>query len=841
MSPIQSEVFSVSLQPSKTKQFVALVRKDWRLKTREWLLTFVAVFVPLFQMSILLILQSALLKRPDSNPQPTQFPKLTTLCTSCVHVAYVNDSTTINSVITQLQSLILANEPTAVFQAFDSETSLRTYQVANTVVAGVAFTNVSSALTGGAGLSTYTIYANETVFTSGYATSRFTTLQLYVDRVLVNLARSAKGLAALPNPLNYTSSATGITYTYVAGALASSIAYLAPYYLAFSMQPISANVQIRLANEKHKGVKPFLILMGLDSTVYLFSACFSEFCFAIPTILLATLLLTVGNIIIYSSPLWTFLCLFLYLLSLLSQGALLSAFVYNPRVVSLSSNLFMAVNLVVYALGALYVWGRPAKLSLSWIMMLLPGVAFARGIDILQQSDLNLAGITLSNVSTTEMPKVLGMLTLDIVIWWFLAWYVQLRYPGMNGPGLSRTFFLSSEFWFGPKSDTTSNKEMPLSETVSPNIDPVDLSAIPQESRNIAALSHVVKVFTGSSDDEGQVKGGITRLIELFKAKDETRAIDDVSLSLNQGQIVGVLGHNGSGKTTLCNLLCGLMVPTSGSVFWKIQKPDGTYNILDTRNPLGLNVIRQNLGICTQKDVLFDSLTVHEHLELFAAVKGVNVDDLDAYLDALIADVGLEDNSSKRAAGLSGGQRRRLGVALAILGNPSLILFDEPTTGMDINATLHFWELLQVIKANKTIILTTHSMEEAEILSDRILVLSHGGIQTLGTTSFLKKRFGIGMHLVVDFKQDSESPIREVLAITNSHFPSSTISKSTANSVTFTLPPSDDTSKQMPALLKELGDGMRSGKINNVVGVGVGGTSLEDVFLNLRDAESHST
>ena len=253
--------------------------------------------------------------------------------------------------------------------------------------------------------------------------------------------------------------------------------------------------------------------------------------------------MSVGSLVIYGSPLWTFLLLVLYLLSLVSQGALLATLFDNPRITPLASNLFMACNLVVYALGALYVWGRPNTVTATWFVMLLPAVAFARGVDILGQADIIQAGITLSNVGSTEMPKVLGMLVLDVFLWYFLAWYFQLRSPGKNLQGLPPLFFLKPSYWRPSSSAVTyaesSNGE--AHELVSDDIELPVLVQIPQESQNVATVSHVDKVFVSNSSNS------ISPLARLLFGRRKTQfAIQDVSVSLHQGQIVSVLGHNGA-------------------------------------------------------------------------------------------------------------------------------------------------------------------------------------------------------------------------------------------------------------------------------------------------------
>ena len=160
--------------------------------------------------------------------------------------------------------------------------------------------------------------------------------------------------------------------------------------------------------------------------------------------------------------------------------------------------------------------------------------------------------------------------------------------------------------------------------------------------------------------------------------------------------------------------------------------------------------IRKLIGVCPQHDILFDKLTVKEHLELFGAIKGMSDScTLDAEVASKIEDVGLEDKADTISEHLSGGMKRRLSLAIALMGNPKIIFLDEPTSGMDPQARRQVWELLERARGDKIIVLTTHFMDEADILGDRIAVMSHGRLQCVGSSLFLKSRFGLGYHLVL--------------------------------------------------------------------------------------------
>lgn len=210
-----------------------------------------------------------------------------------------------------------------------------------------------------------------------------------------------------------------------------------------------------------------------------------------------------------------------------------------------------------------------------------------------------------------------------------------------------------------------------------------------------------------------------------------------------------MLGHNGAGKTTTLSMLTGLLKPTSGKA-----------------NVFGINVfdnmdeIRQILGVCPQHDVLFRNLTPEEHLRIYAAFKGSKPEEIDQQVNQMLLDIDLIDQKDQQARTLSGGQKRKLSVAISMIGNSKIVMLDEPTSGMDTTARRRLWDMLKKNKGEKIVILTTHYMDEADILGDRIAIMSEGDVQCTGSSLFLKKRYGVGYNLVIAKKV--RDPLPEV-------------------------------------------------------------------------------
>ena len=184
-----------------------------------------------------------------------------------------------------------------------------------------------------------------------------------------------------------------------------------------------------------------------------------------------------------------------------------------------------------------------------------------------------------------------------------------------------------------------------------------------------------------------------------------------------EGQIFALLGQNGAGKSTTISMLTGLLKKSKGKAI--------CYNIDVFQN---MDKIREFLGICPQHDVLFDLLTPREHLDIFYDFKGGDQSRKQQEINRLIESVDLKNDQYKNACKLSGGNKRKLSASIALCGGSKLILLDEPTAGMDVNARRKLWDMLKMYKKNRIILLTTHFMEEADVLADRIGMMCRGNL-----------------------------------------------------------------------------------------------------------------
>ena len=214
-----------------------------------------------------------------------------------------------------------------------------------------------------------------------------------------------------------------------------------------------------------------------------------------------------------------------------------------------------------------------------------------------------------------------------------------------------------------------------------------------------------------------------------------------------KSQIFALLGHNGAGKTTVISMLTGLL-----------QKTRGNARCFDVDMFDQMDEVREFMGVCPQHDVLFDLLTPREHLDIFFDFKGGDPKRKKDEINQLIANVGLQIDSNKVASTLSGGNKRKLSVSIALCGGSKLVLLDEPTSGMDLGARRDLWDMLKMYKKEKIVILTTHHMDEAEVLGDRIGIMCKGELKCIGSSLFLKSKFGIGYKLTIEKRTPKTHP-----------------------------------------------------------------------------------
>lgn len=216
------------------------------------------------------------------------------------------------------------------------------------------------------------------------------------------------------------------------------------------------------------------------------------------------------------------------------------------------------------------------------------------------------------------------------------------------------------------------------------------------------------------------------KIVNLTKAYKHRVVVNDLNLEIKQGEFFSLLGQNGAGKTTTIKMLSCLLHPTSGDAF-----------LLGDSITHHATAVKQKLNVSPQETAVAPNLSVKENLELIARLYGSDKKQAKVKAVEAMAMLGLSERAKDRAKTLSGGLQRRLSIAMAIITNPQIIFLDEPTLGLDVRARRDLWKVISSLKGKITIILTTHYLEEAESLSDRIGIMHGGKLQALGTVDEL--------------------------------------------------------------------------------------------------------
>eukprot|EP00180_Rhodochaete_pulchella_P001231 Plantae.Rhodophyta-Rhodochaete_pulchella.ctg2050.p1 GENE.Plantae.Rhodophyta-Rhodochaete_pulchella.ctg2050~~Plantae.Rhodophyta-Rhodochaete_pulchella.ctg2050.p1 ORF type:complete len:339 (+),score=55.68 Plantae.Rhodophyta-Rhodochaete_pulchella.ctg2050:135-1019(+) len=288
-------------------------------------------------------------------------------------------------------------------------------------------------------------------------------------------------------------------------------------------------------------------------------------------------------------------------------------------------------------------------------------------------------------------------------------------------------------------------------------------------------------------------------------------------MSIHNNETFGLLGPNGAGKTTAISVVTGLFAPSGGTA--KVAGFDIRSN---------MHNVEQLMGITPQFDIVWPAMSVREHLRFYAGLKGVSYALQEDIVQQAAEAVGLSGQWLDTAAqDLSGGMRRRLSLSMSLVGNPEVLFLDEPSTGLDPETKRHMWRLIEKAKPGRAIVLTTHSMEEADALCDRIGIMALGELQCIGSSLHLKKKFGAGYKLDVTFSPPDKKT--DVFAFVKSIAPASKLVENYMGRATFEI-------ERSSIRVSELFDSM----LNRPQGAsiddwGIRMTSLEEVFLRIAE------
>lgn len=433
-------------------------------------------------------------------------------------------------------------------------------------------------------------------------------------------------------------------------------------------------------------------MMGLQSWMCWFGWFIYSMLINIVSVTVITILLANGlsekypGVIVKGNPLILWIFLMLYVVTTLCFIFFISTLFKKP---TQGTSIGLFIWLLLGFIGDRFVTDDPTSNKfLRYLFCLVPNISLRMGFNAIIEFEKR-DGIDFSsiwNIPNKYLPHppmgcVLFTFIEVSVILVFLTWYIENVHPGEFGVGRPWYFPFTKSYWCSNK---VSNDEL----------------------NHLAPLTNQPEFEEVSND----MKAGI-QLRNLHKRFNDVNVVNGLSFDIYQNQITVLLGHNGAGKTTTMNMITGLTSPTKESI---IVNGYDVYKNLDT--------VRKSLGLCPQFNVQFTDLTLVEHLMFFAMLKGSDRQQAKIESKNLLNKLHLSGKENVMAGELSGGMRRKLSLAMAVVGKSSTLILDEPTSGLDPEARREIWDFLLNMRGERTILITTHYMEEADILGNYIII-----------------------------------------------------------------------------------------------------------------------
>uniref|UniRef100_A0A8C0YTU6 ABC transporter domain-containing protein n=1 Tax=Canis lupus familiaris TaxID=9615 RepID=A0A8C0YTU6_CANLF len=573
-----------------------------------------------------------------------------------------------------------------------------------------------------------------------------------------------------------------------------------------------------VVREKETRLRATMRAMGLGAAVLWLGWFLSSLGPFLLSSALLVLVLKLGDILPYSHPAVVFLFLAAFAVATVVQSFLLSA-------------LFSRANLAAACGGlAYFVLYLPYVLCVAWrdqlpaggLASLLSPVAFGFGCESLALLEEQGEGAQWHNMGTAPAPEVLslawvsGVLLLDAVLYGLATWYLEGVCPGQYGIPKPWTFPFRRSYWLGPCSPVASPP--------------------PPTPRDPEVLTEEVP--------PGLTPGVSIRGLEKRFPGNPQPALCGLSLDFYEGHVTALLGHNGAGKTTTLSILSGLFPPTGGSAY-----------ILGHDIQSSLAAVRPHLGVCPQYNVLFDLLTVDEHIWFYGRLKGLSAAAVRREQARLLQDVGLVPKRRAQTRHLSGGMQRKLSVAMAFVGGSRVVILDEPTAGVDPASRHSIWELLLKYREGRTLILSTHHLDEAEVLGDRVAVVAGGRVCCCGSPLFLRRHLGSGYYLTLAKARPSPAAGGEVraeptpeperqacsrvlLSFVQQLVPGARLVEELPHELLLVLPYGGAVDGSFARLFREMD--RRLGELG-LASYGISDTSLEEIFLKVMEDHAVDT
>ncbi|EGG18296.1 ABC transporter A family protein [Cavenderia fasciculata] len=824
---------SVTQKASVFQQFKILMYKQLLLLAKNKVNTFLRLTFPFWVMLICLITaksinQSAINAQTNSTFTPTNmFIDYQTRCDYTMMYSFTSENGSIVAADTDMLNLIaeLLNLDAGVdfapipepYQLPTSMASLVRYQQGNQGHQTTGFALVYFTFTNETSIRyAMTYYVNDQDVKNGFVFMNFNndyyntietqysySIRLAIEKVLLSKLTNGQGSLGTVQTVKPPSALSNMNDDY---APVPIFATFTPVFLWF-------------VEEKERKIRSYLRLFGVHDTLYL-ASWFFDGLFA--TFINTVLVLFIGNVsksvyfFAYGNSSAIFITLMTYGISLTALAILLSSLLSRTKAAVIIAVLIflicLSATIVLATMGSVFygIYSKKIKVYawlLLWLVLTPLGITKILG-DIstgILGSDIFSGYNGVSKLSYYSWDDFVGNLPYEsdrhitttyasvsymfitLVIYLVLAWYFDKIIPDDFGGRKSPLFLFQANYWF-PNSRPYPIREYQLRGSV--------------QSHDPDVLNEANCVNMSNVDHHALIVRNVT------KQYGSKLAVNNLSISAERGKIVALLGHNGAGKTTLINMVSGQTTMNRGDVF--IQGYDVATQ---------MDHIRSSMGICPQFDVYWPDFSARQHLYIMTLVKETR-SNINHDVDEILKSVRLSSVADNPVGSYSGGMRRRLSVAMAIIGNPQVVILDEPTTGIDPANRRYIWRLIKSIKNDKLILLTSHAMEECDQLGDKIMIMDHGRLVTVGTSLHLKNKHGSGykLHLVSSDPENTQHTVREKL-------PTAKLIRINSNNIIYSVPSMEALTHFLRYLTAQKDPHITDWQIQN--------TSLEDVFLTL--------
>nr|XP_019945693.1 PREDICTED: ATP-binding cassette sub-family A member 12 [Paralichthys olivaceus] len=610
-----------------------------------------------------------------------------------------------------------------------------------------------------------------------------------------------------------------------------AISFVFPIMLMLAWVLFIADFVKKLVHERELRLHEYMKMMGVNPLSHFFAWFVECATYLVLTIVILTLVLKYGKILPNSDSFLMFLYLCDYGLSIIAFSYLVSSFFDKTYIAGLSGSLLYILCffpfIVVMAMETNLTFSQKSALSL------FSPTCFSYASQYVSRYEAQGEGIQWSNSYTSPIAGdtasfgwLCWLMFIDSTLYFTIGAYIRMVFPGKYGIPSPWYFPFKASFWADLccciKSKTQTGKGLLFNNIMQKN--PPVFPDNKEKGKSTLSFQ--------AGEDFSELPVGVA-LHGLNKMYSNRVGIQNLNVSFHEGHVTSLLGHNGAGKTTTMSLLTGLFAPTSGTI--EVYGRDMQTNIDD---------IRKDLGVCMQYDVLFEHMTTKEHLLLYSQIKAPHWSrgELREQVRTILEETGMYVHRHKRVGTLSGGMKRKLSISIAFIGGSRLVVLDEPTTGVDPCSRRSIWDIVIQHKKNRTIIMSTHHLDEAEVLSDRIAFLESGGLKCCGSPFHLKDKLGQGYKLTLTKKLqnlDAEAiDSAELKEFIQAHVPEARLKEAQGGDLVYSLPPfTSANASSYRSLLTALDSNLDTLQLG---GYGISDTTLEEVFLQLTHDNTES-